>query len=216
MPRALDGDIRARAHGDADIGRGERRRVVDAVPGHGDHFALRPEPRHHGGFPVRQHIGLDLVDAEAACHGLRGGAVVAGQHDNADAVRLQGLQRRRCRRLDGIGDGEDAERLPVRADVDRRRAILTQGIRLMGKSGGIDVVLREKGGIAENQAPAFDRAENALAGGRIEIRHGGHREAPRLRRRHDGVCQRMLRGGLDGGGEPQRLVLRHARRDESS
>ena len=37
---ALDGDVGAGAHGDADIGRGQRRRVVDAVAGHGDDAAL--------------------------------------------------------------------------------------------------------------------------------------------------------------------------------
>jgi hypothetical protein len=37
---AFDGDIGAGAHGDADIGGGERRRVVDAVAGHGDDAAL--------------------------------------------------------------------------------------------------------------------------------------------------------------------------------
>ena len=33
---AVDGDVRARADGDADVRAGERRRVVDAVADHGD------------------------------------------------------------------------------------------------------------------------------------------------------------------------------------
>ena len=37
---ALDGDVGAGAHGDADIGGGQRRRIVDAVAGHGDDAAL--------------------------------------------------------------------------------------------------------------------------------------------------------------------------------
>ena len=40
QPGALHGDIGAGAHGDADIGLGEGRRVVDAVSGHGDERAL--------------------------------------------------------------------------------------------------------------------------------------------------------------------------------
>ena len=39
-PRALDRHVGAGAHGNADIGRGQRRRVVDAVAGHGDLAAL--------------------------------------------------------------------------------------------------------------------------------------------------------------------------------
>ncbi len=39
---ALDGDVGAGAHGDADVGGGQRRRVVDAVAGHGDDAALAP------------------------------------------------------------------------------------------------------------------------------------------------------------------------------
>ena len=37
---ALHRDVGAGAHRDADIGGGERRRVVDAVAGHGDDAAL--------------------------------------------------------------------------------------------------------------------------------------------------------------------------------
>ncbi len=37
---ALDGDVGAGAHGDADIGRGQRRRVVDAVARHRDDAAF--------------------------------------------------------------------------------------------------------------------------------------------------------------------------------
>ncbi len=40
----LTGDVRtAAAHGDADVGSAQGRRVIDAVPGHGDDFALVPE-----------------------------------------------------------------------------------------------------------------------------------------------------------------------------
>ncbi len=48
----------------------------------------------HLGLAVRQHLGLDLGDAEPARHGLRGGAVVAGQHHDAQAFGFQALRAR--------------------------------------------------------------------------------------------------------------------------
>ena len=46
-------------------------------------------------------------------------AVVAGQHDDLDAFGRQRLQRVRRRRLDRIGDREDAGKLAIDRDVDR-------------------------------------------------------------------------------------------------
>ena len=56
---ALDRHVGARAHGDADIGCGQRRRVVDAVAGHGDDAALRLRARATmRALVLRQHARL--------------------------------------------------------------------------------------------------------------------------------------------------------------
>ena len=55
---ALDRDVGARAHGDADVGGGERRRVVDAVAGHGDLAALRLQLGDEARLVLRQHVGV--------------------------------------------------------------------------------------------------------------------------------------------------------------
>ena len=47
---ALDGDVGAGPHGDADIGGGERRSVVDAVAGHGDDAAVAAQLLDNGAF----------------------------------------------------------------------------------------------------------------------------------------------------------------------
>ena len=88
-PGALHGDVGAGAHGDADVGRGERRRVVDAVAGHGDDAALRLVALHDRALLVGQDLGLDLLDAELAGDRLGGRPVVAGEHHDADALRLE-------------------------------------------------------------------------------------------------------------------------------
>ena len=91
---ALDRDVGAAAHRDADIGGSKRRRIVDAVADHGDATALLPQPLDHLAFAFGQYARLDLVDAERVRHRARGGDVVAGQHHHAQAVAAQRLQAR--------------------------------------------------------------------------------------------------------------------------
>ena len=93
---ALDGDVGAGAHGDADIGRGQRRRVVDAVAGHGDHAALAPAA---AATTAALSSGSTSASTSSmpSCRGdrLGGGAVVAGQHDDAHALGASARGRRR-------------------------------------------------------------------------------------------------------------------------
>ena len=103
----------ASAHGDADIGRLERRRVIHAVPGHRNHGAMRLEclddaqllRRHDAGEDAdagdgRRKLGLaHALNRRAVQHILalkpglardRAGrdGIIAGDHDHADARRL--------------------------------------------------------------------------------------------------------------------------------
>ena len=104
----------AHAHGDADVGGLQRRRVVHAVAGHGDdlalflqrlddeHFLLGGDAReddlrriqrqlqlrggHAAHFIANDHHWLIcLHQADFACNGARRVRVVAGDHDDADA-----------------------------------------------------------------------------------------------------------------------------------
>ena len=111
---ALDGDVGAGAHREADVGGGQGGCVVDAVAGHGHDAALGAQALDDVALVVGQHLGLDAVDAEAAADGLGGDPVVAGEHDDLDAVFPQRLERGRGGLLDRVGDGEDA------GDVGRR------------------------------------------------------------------------------------------------
>ncbi len=85
-PGALDGDVGARAHGDADIGRGEGRRVVDAVAGEGDLAAFDLQLGNEARLLLGQHTRIDALDAELARDGLRRLARVARRHDDLDAA----------------------------------------------------------------------------------------------------------------------------------
>ena len=57
----LDRNVGAGAHGDAEVGLGERGRVVDAVADHGDDATLRLQPGDGGHLVGRQHIGDHIV-----------------------------------------------------------------------------------------------------------------------------------------------------------
>src|SRR5229473_382821 len=81
----------ARGNRDAGVGRGKRRGVVDAVPGHGNDPRGLLQLRNYRAFLIRKNFRLDIGDPELAGDGVRRGPVVASQHDNLDAFRRQRL-----------------------------------------------------------------------------------------------------------------------------
>jgi len=73
-------DVNIAADGEADIGRRQSRRVIDAIPHEGDPPAAGLKGANGLHLAVRQNFGAHLVDAQTSSHGLRGPAVVAGDH----------------------------------------------------------------------------------------------------------------------------------------
>src|SRR3546814_6478684 len=57
---------------------------------------------------LRQHLGLDLIDAELARNGLGGRPVVAGEHDDPQAVRAELPYGLRRGLLDRVRDADQA------------------------------------------------------------------------------------------------------------
>ena len=119
------------------------RRVVDAVAGHGDDTALARQLLDHRAFLIGKDVGFDFGNAETPGDRHRGGAVVAGQHDHADVRLGQSFERRRSRRLDRLGDGENAGGLAVDGEENRRGAVITLRLRRLVQSGGIDAQFGE-------------------------------------------------------------------------
>jgi hypothetical protein len=104
------------------------------MPTCADHAALAGECLDHRALLIGEHLGLDVGDAEPLGYGFGSGAVVAGQHDDADAVRRERFQRGGGRLLHRIGNGDDAGGLAVDREEDRRRAFATQALCL-GRHG---------------------------------------------------------------------------------
>ena len=116
--RGLDGDVGAGAHGQAEVGLRERRRVVDPVADHGDDRALVLQPLDDVDLVGGQHLGDDVARSiptwrATACGGA---AVVAGQQQRTQAERPQlcdGILRGVLHR---VGDDHDAAHPSVPPD----------------------------------------------------------------------------------------------------
>ena len=118
----LAGGDRAGVHGDADIGLGERRRVVGAVAAHGDELALRLFLAHQRQLHLRRCLGEEIVDAGLGGNGSRRQRVVAGDHHGADAHAAQFGEALADAALDDVLELDDAEQPAVAGNSKRRAA----------------------------------------------------------------------------------------------
>src|ERR1700730_3050699 len=160
---ALDRDIGARPHGDADIGRGERRGIVDAIPIHRNDTALRAQAFDHLTLVAGQNARLDIVDAKRAGDGLGGGFIVACEHHHAHALIAQPLDRIKRRLFDWIGDRDEPGGLAVDGDEYDGGAILAQFVGLRQKVHGTYAIVLQKTRVADCEHAAFDLAENSFS-----------------------------------------------------
>ena len=94
--RALDRDVGAGPHGDADIRLRQRGASLMPSPAMATIAALGLEPLDLVGLLVGQDFGADLVEPEPARDGLGRRAVVAGEHDQAEALVCAGRRSRRA------------------------------------------------------------------------------------------------------------------------
>ena len=89
-PRRLDGHVGARADGDADVGGGQRRRVVHAVTDHGHLAAAALEALTAAALSPGSTCGGHLVDAQATGDRIGDRLRVAGDHRH---LQPHGVQR---------------------------------------------------------------------------------------------------------------------------
>ena len=104
---------RAGLHRDADIGLGQRRRVVGAVAAHGDQAALGLLLADQLELVLGRGLGEEIVDAGFGGDGGGGQRVVAGDHHRADAHAAQVGEALADAGLDDVLQVDDAEQLPV-------------------------------------------------------------------------------------------------------
>ena len=78
-----------RADRHADVGLGQRGRVVDAVADHRDELAAGLQAADLGLLLVGPDVGQHALDAQLAGNGARRGVVVAGQHHHVEATAAE-------------------------------------------------------------------------------------------------------------------------------
>src|SRR5258708_692146 len=81
----FDGDVGAGTHGDADMGGGESRSVIDAVAGHGDDAPFLLQFGNNLRFLRGRNFGVDVFDLKLFRDGCGRRFPVAGQHHEFDA-----------------------------------------------------------------------------------------------------------------------------------
>ena len=207
--RSGDGDVRACADGDADVGAGQGGRVVDAVADHG-HDALFLEPADHGLLAVGTHAGNDLVHAGLGGNGSGRPFVVAREHDGVEAHVLEFLHGAGAVFLDDVGHGHKPEKAPVPGKAER-------GLALAGKLFGTAprTVGKGAGRGNEGKASAGKRASPELrpqpqARQSLEVLHLGRHQPPSLGQSCDSLGQGMFGATLQGRGQREEFLLRNA------
>ena len=209
----LDGHVGARAHRDADVGLGQRRRVVDAVADHRHHVARRPadaRPR----APCRPGSTSASTRSMPACRAMasRGRPLVAGEHHHLEPARAQRGHRGRRLGLQHVGHGDEPERAarrtrrrrpscPRRPAPPRAAPAARPRCRARPSARGCRAARGRRG-------PGRRRPARARSGTRST---GGSASPRSLAAGDDGLAERMLGALLGGGGEREHLGLGDAR-----
>ena len=143
--------------------------VVDAVAGHGDNAARLLQALDDGAFLVGEDLCLHVVDAEAARHRFRRHPMVAGEHDDTDAVVLQQAQRLGGRVLDRVGDTDGPGGGAIDGHEDDGLALAAQflGAPGQGVRAGAEVV--HEAGVAEGNGAPVHGPGDTLAGMGFEV-----------------------------------------------
>ena len=207
---AFHRDVGAGAHRDADVGLRQRGRVVDAVAGHRDDAAFRLQSLDDRGFfrPAGPRLRPRRCRAVAATASAVV-AVVAGQHDDPEAL---GVQRARSPprvvALIGSATPSSPAALPSTATnmtvwpcarSASARASTARPASMSSVSSSAE--------LPSATGSAVDRADDALAGDRSNVVAAGNATPRSSRARDDGRGERMLAAALEARREAQQLVL---------
>ena len=171
----LDGHVRAGADGDADVGLGERRGVVDAVADHRHRRGPRPGAAATRRVLVgRQHLGDDAVRRDADLRAATASAVaarVAGEQPDVDAGRAQlAATASADLGLTGSAMASDAGGRAVDRDADRRSRPSAASRSRAGRRAprGRRRARSSSRRLPTSTVAAVDRAGDAAPGDRLE------------------------------------------------
>jgi hypothetical protein len=119
----LDGDVGAGADGDADVGLGQRRRVVDAVADEGD---PRAAWRRSTASTLPPGSTSASTSSMPSCGRWRGGARLSPVIIATRAPARAAPRWPRRRLFDRVGHGDDRREPPVDRGIERRLALVAE------------------------------------------------------------------------------------------
>jgi hypothetical protein len=151
-----------------------------------------------------------MVDAEVGRDGLGRAAVVAGDHRDLEAERVQRADGLGRAGLDRVGHGEEGGGLPVDGGEKRRAALRGLRVRQRGERAEVDALALEQPGGADADGMAVHRARHAHAGLRGEALHLGQVPSLRARGADDGLGHGVFRARFERGDQRQHAALVHA------
>ena len=163
------------------------------------------------GLLVGQHLGADLVEPEPLRDGLGRGAVVAGEHDEADSRGLEVGDGPGRRLLDRVGDAEQARRPAVDDDEDDRLAVAAQGLGSLAERAGSIPSSCSIAALPIDDRSALDAALHAPAGPRAERLRGGDGEPALAAAPATAAARGCSLDLLEPGGQAEQLRLRPGR-----
>lgn len=164
----FDGNVGARADGNAYISARKRRSVVYAITHHGD-FTVACQQLNLSIFTVGKHAGNHLVDTHLLLDGCSRALVIASQHDRAHAKRFHLTHCLFACGFHLICNSYHAKQLTTPCEEQRRFALLSHlfGFRL--ESTKLDTRFSHHGRIATERFGAFGRARQAPARDLAEV-----------------------------------------------
>ena len=204
------------AHRDADVGRGERRRVVDAVADHGDGAVLpraarrRPRPCRRAADPP-----CDLVDAgagRAPPRPLAGVSPVSSTTRSMPSARSPATASR-TRRAQIRPRGQSRRAACRRGRRARRAAALLRlPRRARAATACTAAAPRTDDGCRRSPAPRRRSPRRRDPGSARNASPGAIASPREARVRHDRAADRMLGSRLERGGHREHAVVRDCRR----
>jgi hypothetical protein len=162
--------VGAGPHGDADVGLGQRGRVVDAVARHRHATAFGLQPGDQGELVGGRDLAADFIQPQLRPDRFRRREPVARGHDDADALVAQRADCLGRGVLDGIGDRDQARKPAIDREEHHRRALGSQRFGRLHEGRGVDAGFHHAHGVAEHDGLAVDLAAHAEPRRRLELR----------------------------------------------
>ncbi|CKS19030.1 Uncharacterised protein [Mycobacterium tuberculosis] len=190
----LDGDVGSgKAHGDPDIGGGQRRGVVDAVADHPDDVAVVLQLAHRRELVLRHDLGAPLINPQFVGDNLGDLRVVAGEHDDpANPIGPQLRQHLGRLRTHLVAQADQADQRAVHREQQRGLRLAAQLVdplrRLLGHPNFFGAQQRRT---AQQQGPTVGPGPHAQADQHLALLVWWDADAAFLRRADHRLGQRM-------------------------